>query len=201
LWKRLRATQESTFPDGASKLDDRSDSQPSSERWSLRRPRCPRPMACCEAASVRWSIDHRTVWSVKQRVRLRRLSRLRSQRSANTAPRMDTLPLLDHKSRGTARVSARGSHGTPRSSGRGSSRRSCAAAVASERMCSSARCAASSAWCSVGSIPDCGIARFEAIQAFHAQSPFSSGHTFQPRASPTSTYQTLPRWIVIAKDR
>ena len=59
----------------------------------------------------------------------------------------------------------------------------------------------SSAWCSVASIPDCGIPRFEAIQAFHAQSPFSSGHTFQPRASPTSTYQTVPRRIVITNDR
>jgi hypothetical protein len=87
-----------------------------------------------------------------------------------------------------------GSYDLPRSSRTGSSRRSCAAASASETMRSSSRCAAVCASASVAAIPDdLGSPRFEAIQAFHAQSPFSSGETSQPRATPTSTEQTLPR--------
>jgi hypothetical protein len=87
-----------------------------------------------------------------------------------------------------------GSHDLPGSSRAGSSRRSCAAASDSETMRSSSRCAAACASASVAAIPDdLGSPRLEAIQAFHAQSPFSSGETSQPRAAPTSTEQTLAR--------
>jgi hypothetical protein len=37
------------------------------------------------------------------------------------------------------------------------------------------------------------LQRLRQSHTVHAQSPLSSGHTFQPRSSPTSTYETLPR--------
>jgi hypothetical protein len=78
-----------------------------------------------------------------------------------------------------------GSHRLSHSSCTDNSRRGCAAALASEISSSSSRCAAFSASNSVASIPDrCGP---EATEALHPQSPLSSGQTFQPFASPTST--------------
>jgi hypothetical protein len=177
---------------------------------SLARPRS-QPTTTPRAPQPR---PRRAINSKSEAVSTRDARRPRPRPAPSSLPRWTSRPLHEHEMpvwprrwltaitgtsplkpvlvlRAARKPQACGSQLVPRSSGTGSSRPPCAAARASETMRSSSRCATACASASLAAIPDLGSPPFEAIQTLHAQSPLSSGETFHPRASPTSTSPTF----------